>query len=72
VHLLYRNRVDKSDTGGYYRVSDLVQGSQQLHPQLEKTIKVKEWVMKFVGVGASQKKGQALEAVKEVLPPDTQ
>jgi hypothetical protein len=72
VHLLYRNRVDRSDIRGYYRASDLVQGSQQLHPQLEKTIKVREWVMKFVGVGAGQKKGEALEAVKEVLPPDTQ
>jgi hypothetical protein len=72
VHLLYRNRVDKSDIRGSYTASDLVQGSQQVHPQVEKTIKVREWVMKFVGVGTGQKKGKAFESVKEVLPPDTQ
>lgn len=73
VHLLYRNRVDKSDVGGCYSVADLAV-RDHTPPQVEKTRRVREWVLKFVGVGAGPQKGkgQALEALKEVLPPDTQ
>jgi hypothetical protein len=72
VHLLYRNRVDKSDIEGFYRAGDLAPDVQRTHPQVEKTKRVREWVMKFVGLGASQRKGKAFEVVKEALPPDTQ
>ncbi|KAF8866869.1 hypothetical protein BDZ45DRAFT_667537 [Acephala macrosclerotiorum] len=76
VHLLYRNRVDRDDVGGCYKTSDLVSG-EHVHPQVEKTRKVREWVMRFVGAGPvearpSKKKGRATEIAKEVLPPDTQ
>ncbi|KAL2075831.1 hypothetical protein VTL71DRAFT_774 [Oculimacula yallundae] len=73
VHLLYRNRVDRMDVGGLYRAAELVAG-QGMHPQVEKTRRVREWVMKFVGVGAvkSRRKGRAFEIVDETLPPDTQ
>ncbi|KAH9216398.1 hypothetical protein DL95DRAFT_363323 [Leptodontidium sp. 2 PMI_412] len=73
VHLLYRNRVDRTDVGGFYRAGELV-AKEGIHPQVEKTRRVREWVFKFVGVGAvkSKGKGKAFEAVDETLPPDTQ
>lgn len=57
VHLLYRARVVDGDVAcGYYTQTDLAksgrnrgQGQQQ---QLEKTKKVKDWVLNFVGGGA--------------------
>ncbi|PBP27879.1 hypothetical protein BUE80_DR001189 [Diplocarpon rosae] len=74
VHLLYRNRVDKTDVGGCYSAADLVGGGEGVHPQVEKTRRVREWVMKFVGVGSMKGKGKsrALELTDETLPPDTQ
>jgi hypothetical protein len=73
VHLLYRNRLDKTDDGGCYSAADLMAG-KVAHPQVEKTRRVREWVTKFVGTGTGQRigKGKAFESVKEVLPPDTQ
>jgi hypothetical protein len=74
VHLLYRNRVDRDDVGGCYSASDLISG-ENVHPQVEKTRKVKEWVMRFVGagpLGGNKRGGRAAEIAREVLPPDTQ
>ncbi|CZS98952.1 hypothetical protein WAI453_008452 [Rhynchosporium graminicola] len=73
VYLLYRNRVDKTDVGGLYRAAELVP-LQGMHPQVEKTRRVREWVLKFVGIGAVKKKqkGKLFAAVEEILPPDTQ
>jgi hypothetical protein len=73
VHLLYRNRVDKNDVGGCYSAADLAV-DEPAPPQVERTRRVREWVLKFVGAGTAQQKGKgrAFEAVKEVLPPDTQ
>ncbi|KAE8451514.1 hypothetical protein EG329_003587 [Mollisiaceae sp. DMI_Dod_QoI] len=77
VHLLYRNRVDRDDVGGCYSAADLVPG-EHVQPQVEKTRKVREWVMKFVGVGIgaagrpNKRSYNAAEIIKEVLPPDTQ
>jgi len=65
---LYRNRVDKRDVGGCYGGSELEKGG---NAQVEKTRKVKEWVLKFVGGGVGKTKGR-MEAVREILPPDTQ
>ena len=71
VHLLYRNRIDKTDVGGYYNKGDLVAGS--FHPQVERTRRVREWVLRFVGTGPQPKSNsRAVAAVREVLPPDTQ
>lgn len=72
VHLLYRNRIDRTDVGGCYNAADLADGI--IHPQVEKTKNVREWVLRFVGAGPGPKakaKGR-IEAVREVLPPDTQ
>ncbi|KAE9370400.1 hypothetical protein N431DRAFT_492498 [Stipitochalara longipes BDJ] len=72
VHLLYRTRVDKSDVRGCYSASDLALGGPA-PPQVEKTRRVREWVLKFAGMGAGQQKGKGpAQALKEVLPPDTQ
>lgn len=74
VHLLYRNRIDKTDVGGCYGAADLAVGENS-HPQVERTRRVREWVLRFVGIGPGPQKkgkGRAYEAIKEVLPPDTQ
>ena len=73
VHLFYRNRIDRTDLGGYYHSADLVPG-ESLNPQVDKTRRVREWVLRFVGAGAGQKKikRQISHLIREVLPPDTQ
>ncbi|KXX81545.1 hypothetical protein MMYC01_202740 [Madurella mycetomatis] len=48
VYLLYRTRLDARDTGGYYSTAHLV-SSNSTHPQLEKTRRVRDWVLNFVG-----------------------
>jgi hypothetical protein len=71
VHLLYRNRIDKSDIGGCYIAADLME--ENSHPEVEKTRRVREWVLRFVGNGPVSKKGNGrAQEIKEVLPPDTQ
>ena len=72
VHLLYRDRIDKSDAGGCYTSADLA--ASTVLPQVEKTRSVREWVLRFVGVapGPRPKKNGRVEAVTEQLPPDTQ
>lgn len=71
VHLLYRSRIDKSDVRGCYSAADLSPG-ENLQPQIEKTRSVREWVLRFVGVGARRQSKRQIEAIKETLPPDTQ
>ena len=72
VYLLYRNKVDKSDLCGCYKGADFV-SSNPLSLQLEKTRKVREWVLKFVGGARVPSKGmRQVEGLKEILPPDTQ
>ncbi|KAL2176177.1 uncharacterized protein P884DRAFT_300858 [Thermothelomyces heterothallicus CBS 202.75] len=48
VHLLYRMKLDSRDPGGYYSTSDLA-GTGSVHPQLDKTRRVRDWVLNFVG-----------------------
>jgi hypothetical protein len=50
VHLLYRRKLDDRDAGGYYSGSDLSY-TRLAHPQLEKTRRVRDWVLNFVGRG---------------------
>lgn len=57
VHLLYRAKFDEGDVGGYYSRVDLAKVGREgpgrpAHPQLEKTRRVRDWVLKFVGGGA--------------------
>jgi len=72
VHLLYRNRIDKTDVGGCYIAADLTEDNS--HAQVQKTKRVREWVLRFVGSGPlpnAKGKGRA-QALIESLPPDTQ
>ena len=57
VHLLYRRKLDQNDTGGYYSSADLI-ATEHSHPQLQKTSKVKEWVLEFVGHAERAFKGR--------------
>jgi hypothetical protein len=50
VHLLHRKKLDPRDDGGYYSGSDLSY-TGLAHPQLEKTRRVRDWVLNFVGRG---------------------
>lgn len=77
VHLLYRARVDDGDQGGYYTPADLARvggrgqergpGAEPRvgHPQLEKTRRVRDWVLKFVGGGGSVGVGGAEKTGKQ-------
>jgi hypothetical protein len=71
LHLLYRNRVDKTDISGYYTVGDFDTG-KEVHSQLAKTMLVRDWVLRFVGPGASHKAGKESEVMTESLPLDSQ
>lgn len=50
VHLLFRARLDATDVGGHYAPSDLTV-TRTTHPQLDKTRRVWDWVLRFVGPG---------------------
>lgn len=70
LHLLYRRKLDAQDLGGYYTREDMVAGSRagggQVHPQLEKTRRVREWLLKFVGGGEEEvaRKGTGMNTVR--------
>lgn len=70
VHLLYRKRIDRNDEGGCYSTSD-VEGKQKGNLPLEKTKKVRDWVIKFVGAAPRQGNNIGARNRREVLPPDT-
>ncbi|KAL1875855.1 hypothetical protein Daus18300_003046 [Diaporthe australafricana] len=58
VHLLHRGRrLGAGDVCGYYSGADLARAgggrAGRLHPQLDKTRRVRDWVLKFVGGGSS-------------------
>ncbi|KFY92668.1 hypothetical protein V500_04095 [Pseudogymnoascus sp. VKM F-4518 (FW-2643)] len=76
VDLLFRNRIDREDEGGCYSARDLnTTISSDTHPQVGKTIRVREWVLRFVGHGAATMRRTdegKVEVVNEILPPDTQ
>lgn len=63
VYLLHRGRkLGPGDDGGHYAAADLAKvgrrgaKQQKVHPQLEKTRRVRDWVLKFVG-GAGRPAG---------------
>ena len=84
VDLLYRNRIDRTDRAGCYSIRDLSGTEEsQIHPQVLKTKKVRQWVLRFVGGGpavvrtaeARGKRGtQRTRGVAGMgeMPPDTQ
>ncbi|KAF4626810.1 hypothetical protein G7Y89_g11351 [Cudoniella acicularis] len=73
VHLLFRNRVDHADVGGCYRRADLDPGNHG-NVQLERTKRVREWVLRFVGNSGPQRQRDSgdYREFQESLPPDTQ
>ncbi len=72
LDLLYRNRVEKTDIGGYYKVGDFDTG-KEVHSQLTKTMRVRDWVLRFVGPGAFRRAGrEETKVINESLPLDTQ
>lgn len=72
VHLLYRSRVDRNDTPGYYTRSDFT-AENTSNPQLAKTKFVREWVLKFLGGGGGRSRKRGAETQESLLlPPDTQ
>ncbi|KAL2016844.1 hypothetical protein VTK56DRAFT_2919 [Thermocarpiscus australiensis] len=54
VHLLHRVKLDPRDPGGYYSTSALASAANA-HPQLEKTRRVRDWVLDFVGHGSNDR-----------------
>jgi hypothetical protein len=70
VYLLYRNRIDRTDVAGCYSAADLNLGDLA-NLQVEKTKRVREWVLRFVGTGVMKRNGKR-KALHESLPPDTQ
>jgi hypothetical protein len=70
VHLLYRSRIDRTDVAGCYSAAQL-NSEDPADRQLEKTRRVREWVLRFIGGGAVQRNGKR-KALHETLPPDTQ
>jgi hypothetical protein len=67
VHLLFRRKLDATDVGGYYRPAD-VTSTRPVHPQLDKTRQVHQWVLHFVG----QSRGKASTRAWDQPPEDTQ
>lgn len=62
VGLLYRGRrIGRDDEEGYYGTKDLskVRRGNKPHPQLEKTRRVRDWVLKFVGGGGDVKESSS-------------
>ncbi|KAH6680262.1 hypothetical protein B0J14DRAFT_578216 [Halenospora varia] len=73
VHLLCRNRLDRTDVGGCYSRRELETASQG-NAQFERTKRVREWVVRFVGgaPGPRNRDEGEFEPLPESLPPDTQ
>ncbi len=77
VHLLYRRRLDATDVGGHYSSADLASAvsGRAVHPQLDKTRRVRDWVLHFVG-HRTTRTGEARETAAvgarpwDVPPPD--
>lgn len=83
VYLLHRGRrLDAGDDGGHYSGADLVKagkrGAKLVHPQLQKTKRVRDWVLKFVGggrpaggdVGATRRSERTRKGKKRAAPRD--
>lgn len=69
AHLLYRNKLDTRDVGGFYKSSDF-STCQAKDAILSKTSSVREWVKLFVAAPERKHVISAI-SVTERLPPDT-
>ena len=87
VDLLYRTRIDRTDRAGCYSLKDFGSEESDMHPNVAKTKRVREWVLRFVGSGPAVvrrggaggnaagkrgvKRGREVAGLEE-MPPDTQ
>ncbi|KAK8030936.1 hypothetical protein PG990_000670 [Apiospora arundinis] len=69
LQLLYRQRLDEDDEGGFYSVRDLSSRSAT-HPQLLKTARVRQWVLDFVAQPVNPRQGNKQGLKRWELPPD--
>ncbi|KZL64358.1 hypothetical protein CI238_03813 [Colletotrichum incanum] len=70
--VLYRRKLGEDDEGGYYRRRDLeAERREGTHPQLVKTKRVWEWVLKFVG-GEERTHTKGKKRGWDAPPDDTQ
>lgn len=67
VLLLYRRKLGRDDVGGHYSLGD-VAGTGGAHPQLEKTRRVRDWVLRFVGGDAPEGRASKLRSWEK--PPE--
>lgn len=77
IHLLYRNRIDRTDSGGCYKAADLASTTaldSRIDIQIKKTAKVRDWGLRFVNPGVKNRGGRKQESsvARDILPPDTQ
>lgn len=76
VYLLHRGRkLGAGDDGGHYSGADLAKAGrrgarQQVHPQLEKTKRVRDWVLKFVGGVGTRRSARTSKGKKRPAPRD--
>ncbi|KAK8038006.1 hypothetical protein PG994_014773 [Apiospora phragmitis] len=73
IQLLYRQRLDEEDEGGFYSIRDLSSKSAT-HPQLLKTARVRQWVFDFVAQPVYTGEGNNKQGLRrwELPPDDTQ
>lgn len=74
IHLLHRNRIDRTDVGGCFTATDL-SSVDEANSLKEKSRRVREWVLNFVGVGIGREQSsrrRVVDSTREELPPDTQ
>ncbi|KAK8100794.1 nucleic acid-binding OB-fold [Apiospora kogelbergensis] len=69
IQLLYRQRLDEDDKGGFYGVRDLTSRSAT-HPQALKTARVRQWVLDFVAQPVYAGHGNRQGLKRWELPPD--
>ena len=77
IHLLYRTRIDRTDPSGCYSAADLASATgfdSQIGNQIMKTVRVREWSLKFVRGGdvKSDTNNRVSLTKRDALPPDTQ
>jgi hypothetical protein len=76
VFLLYRALLDADDVGGYNARRDLDSIGPDAHPQVEKTRRVRDWVLQFVGPGTfgqeQKRRGKRKRAWDEPPADETQ
>ncbi|KAK8066499.1 hypothetical protein PG997_013246 [Apiospora hydei] len=69
IQLLYRQRLDEEDDGGFYSLRDL-SSTSATHPQLLKTSRVRQWAFDFVAQPVYAGEGNKQGLRRWEMPPD--